>query len=53
VHNTRLKEWHLIQKNKADKLEGENRKLRKEISQLKQQGRRLKEELQKIKKQQQ
>ena len=51
VHNTRLKQWHLIQKDKADKLEGENKKLKREIEKLRQGERKLKEELQKIKKQ--
>lgn len=51
VHNTRLKEWHLIQKNKADKLEEENSTLKKENRKLKDQLKKVQEELEKIKKQ--
>lgn len=51
AHNTRLKQWHQLQKNKIDRLEEENRKLRKENSQLKKQEQKLQEELEKIKKQ--
>lgn len=51
VHNTRLKEWHLIQKNKADKLESENSTLKKENKKLKDQLKKVQEEMEKIKKQ--
>lgn len=51
IYNTRLKQWHQLQKVKADKLEEENKKLKREIEKLKQGERTLKEELEKIKKQ--
>lgn len=51
VHNTKLKQWHLLQKNKIDKLEEENKRLKKENGKLKEQEKKLQEELQKIKKQ--
>lgn len=51
IHNTKLKEWHQLQKNKIDKLEQENRRLRRENSKLEEQDRKLQEELEKIKKQ--
>ncbi|MBI4098148.1 MAG: IS66 family transposase [Candidatus Levybacteria bacterium] len=51
VHNTRLKEWHLIQKDKADKLEKENSTLKKENRKLKDQVKKVQEELEKIRKQ--
>lgn len=51
IHNTRLKQWHLLQKNKIDKLEEENRRLKKENGKLKEQEKKIQEELKKIKKQ--
>lgn len=51
AHNTRLKQWHQLQKNKIDRLEEENRTLRKENSKLKEQDKKLQEDLEKIKKQ--
>lgn len=51
VHNTRLKEWHAVQKNKVDQLEKENKLVKQENRKLKEQLRKTQEELQKIKKQ--
>lgn len=51
VHNTKLKECHVLQKNKADKLEEENSTLKKENRKLKDQLKKVQEEVEKIKKQ--
>lgn len=51
MHNTRLKEWHLIQKNKVDRLEKENKVVKQENRKLKEELKKAQEELEKVRKQ--
>lgn len=51
VHNTKLKQWHAVQKSKVDQLEKENKLVKQENKKLKDQLKKTREELQKIKKQ--
>lgn len=51
IHNTRLKEWHLIQKDKVGHLEKENKVIKQENRKLKEELKKAQEQLEKVRKQ--
>src|SRR3989344_3516247 len=51
IHNTRLKEWHAVQKDKVGKLEKENTQLKQKNKKLEDELKKLQEEIEKVRKQ--